>query len=93
MSETSDWFVYLLACGDGSLYCGVTTDPARREREHREGRGARYTRSRRVLGMVWLCAAEDRSEALRLEIAVKRQAPATKRLLASGAVSRSGRSP
>jgi putative endonuclease len=80
----TEWFVYLLACADGSLYCGVTTDPWRREQEHREGRGARYTRSRRVMGLVWLCGASDKSEALRLEIAVKRQPASLKRLLASG---------
>ena len=79
-----EWFVYLLACEDGSLYCGATTDPLRRERAHQSGRGARYTKSRRVLGVVWLCGVRDRSEALRLEYAIKRQPAETKRLLASG---------
>ncbi|NLH95533.1 MAG: GIY-YIG nuclease family protein [Synergistaceae bacterium] len=37
--------VYLLRCGDGSLYCGIAADLQRRVREHREGKGARYTAS------------------------------------------------
>src|SRR3954464_10676412 len=41
------WFVYLARCADDSLYTGVTTDPARRERAHNQGLGAAYTRSRR----------------------------------------------
>ena len=44
------WFVYLARCADGTLYTGVTTDPARRERAHNRGRGAAYTRSRRLIG-------------------------------------------
>ena len=39
------WYVYMLRCGDGSLYTGSTTDVARRLREHQNGTGAKYTLS------------------------------------------------
>src|SRR6185503_7415400 len=66
------WFVYLARCADGSLYTGVTTDPARRERAHNEGRGAAYTRSRRPVRLIHLEPARDRGAALRRELAIKR---------------------
>ena len=66
------WFVYLARCADGSLYTGVTTDPARRERAHNRGRGAAYTRSRRPVRLVHLEPARDRGAALRRELAIKR---------------------
>ena len=65
------WFVYLARCADGSLYTGVTTDPARRERAHNRGRGAAYTRSRRPVRLVHLEPARDRGAALRRELAIK----------------------
>ncbi|MFL5519037.1 MAG: TIGR02453 family protein [Gemmatimonadales bacterium] len=66
------WFVYLARCADDSLYTGVTTDPARRERAHNQGRGAAYTRSRRPVRLVHLEPARDRGTALRRERAIKR---------------------
>lgn len=68
------WYVYLLCCADGTLYCGVTTDVARRLDEHNAGnRGARYTRSRRPVRLVCCAAQADRASAQRLEWEVKRQ--------------------
>jgi uncharacterized protein (TIGR02453 family) len=66
------WFVYLARCADGSLYTGVTTDPARRERAHNRGRGSAYTRSRRPVRLVHLEPARDRGAALRRELEIKR---------------------
>src|SRR5262245_46513142 len=66
------WFVYLARCADGSLYTGVTTDPARRARAHNRGRGAAYTRSRRPVRLVHLEPVRDRGAALRRELAIKR---------------------
>jgi putative endonuclease len=66
------WHVYLLACADGSLYCGVTTDLARRLAEHNAGTGARYTRARRPVRLAAWAPAADKPEALRLELEVKR---------------------
>ena len=64
--------MYVLECSDGSLYCGITTDPARRLHEHNAtARGAKYTRSRRPVRQVFLRPCRDRSEAARLESAFK----------------------
>jgi uncharacterized protein (TIGR02453 family) len=65
------WFVYVARCGDGSLYTGVTTDPAARERSHNAGRGAAYTRSRLPVSLVHLEPAAGRGAALRRELAIK----------------------
>ncbi len=66
------WFVYVARCGDDTLYTGVTTDPARRERAHNRGLGAAYTRARRPVRVVHLEPAADRGAALRRELAIKR---------------------
>ena len=68
------WYVYILRCGDGSLYTGITTDPQRRLRQHRgeiKG-GAKYTRARLPIEMVWLESQLDRASASRREIEIKR---------------------
>jgi uncharacterized protein (TIGR02453 family) len=83
------WFVYLARCADGSLYTGVTTDPARRERAHNRGRGAAYTRSRRPVRLVHLEPARDRGAALRRELAIKRLTRAGKEALMGRTVGRS----
>ena len=66
------WHVYVARCGDGTLYTGITTDPARRESAHNAGRGASYTRARRPVRLVHLESAADRGAALRRELAIKR---------------------
>ncbi len=75
------WCVYLLRCGDGALYCGVTNDLAARLAAHRAGKGARYTRGRGPLRLVWCEPAEGKGAALRREHAVKRLSTAGKRAL------------
>ena len=55
------YWVYLLRCGDGSLYTGCTNDLARRLRAHQSGRGAKYTRSRLPVELVYREEAADRS--------------------------------
>ena len=79
------WFVYLARCGDGTLYTGVTTDLAARERAHNAGRGAAYTRSRLPVSIVHAEAAADRGTALRRELAIKRLARVDKEALVVGA--------
>lgn len=69
----SPWFVYLLSCADGSLYCGVTTDLDRRLAEHNAGTGARYTRARRPVTLAGSAPCPDRSAAQRAEAAVRRR--------------------
>lgn len=66
------WTVYILRCGDGSLYTGCTNDLPRRLGAHRSGRGAKYTRSRPPVELVYREAAADKSAALRREAAIKR---------------------
>lgn len=66
------WYVYLLRCADGTLYAGCTTDPRRRLQQHNAGRGAKYTRARRPVSLVYVEQAEDHSQALRREASLKR---------------------
>lgn len=68
------WFVYLLECADGSLYCGVTIDLVRRLAEHngQAPGGARYTRVRRPVRLAAWASCADRAAACRLEDQVKR---------------------
>ncbi len=66
------WHVYLARCGDGTLYTGITTDPARREAAHNAGRGASYTRARRPVRVVHVETAADQGAALRRELVIKR---------------------
>lgn len=75
------WCVYILRCGDGSLYTGATNDFERRFDAHEKGKGARYTRGRAPLSPVYLEPCEDRRDALRREAAIKRLPVARKRAL------------
>jgi putative endonuclease len=66
------WRVYLLRCRDGTLYAGATCDLARRLERHAAGRGARYTRSRLPVELVYQERARGRGAALSREAALKR---------------------
>jgi putative endonuclease len=68
---TDVWHLYVLRCGDGSLYTGITTDIERRFRAHQEGKAARYTRTHGPVGLVYREACGTRSQALSRECAVK----------------------
>ena len=72
------WYVYMLRCGDGSLYTGITDDVYRRLEAHRSGRGAKYTRGRGPLELVYVEEQPDKSSALRREIQLKGQPRAYK---------------
>lgn len=72
------WYVYLLRCRDGTLYTGCTDDVGRRLAAHQSGRGAKYTRSRLPVVLVYQEPCGDRSAALRRERAVKRLTRAQK---------------
>jgi uncharacterized protein (TIGR02453 family) len=82
------WFVYLARCADGTLYTGVTTDPAARERAHNAGRGAAYTRSRLPVSLVHLEPATGRGAALRRELAIKRLNRKEKEAMVAGDAAR-----
>jgi len=70
--EQTPWFVYLVECSDGTLYCGATTDVSRRVTEHNRGTASRYTRGRRPVVLVSQAPCPDRGSALVLEAAVKK---------------------
>ncbi len=67
----SNWHVYILRCKDGSLYTGITTDVQARLETHRSGKGAKYTRGRGPLELVYTETCADQSEALKREYAIK----------------------
>ncbi len=75
------WYVYILRCGDGTLYTGITDDVPRRLAAHRAGKGAKYTRGRGPLEVVYTEQVPDRSAALRRESAVKKLSRAEKEKL------------
>jgi putative endonuclease len=79
------WCVYLLRCADGSLYAGATNDLAARVARHSAGTGARYTRSRLPVRLVWSEPAAGRGPALSREAAVKRLRRGAKLALVSSA--------
>lgn len=68
----STWYLYILRCGDGTLYTGITTDIQRRLEAHRVGKGAKYTRGRMPLELAYTESCGSHSEALKRELAVKR---------------------
>lgn len=65
------WKLYILRCGDGSLYTGITVDVQARLTQHREGTGAKYTRGRGPLELVYEEECEDHSQALKREHQIK----------------------
>jgi putative endonuclease len=76
--------VYLLRCGDGTLYAGATNDLPRRVAAHQAGRGAAYTRSRRPVRVVYTERVATRGAALRREAALKRLSRSAKLALVRG---------
>jgi predicted GIY-YIG superfamily endonuclease len=66
------WFVYILECGDGTLYTGVSNNVAARIAAHRAGKGAKYTRGRQPLRVVCTISCRNKSAALKNEYAIKK---------------------
>ena len=76
------WTVYILKCSDGTLYTGITTDPERRLAEHNSpDKGAKYTRSRQPVELVYKKQAANRSEASKMEYAIKKMDRKNKEVL------------
>ena len=67
----NSWKLYILRCGDGSLYTGITTDVEKRLEAHRSGKGAKYTRGRSPLKLVYREECGDHSAALKRELEIK----------------------
>ena len=77
------WTIYILECGDKTLYCGITNNIENRLKQHNgeiKG-GAKYTRSRQPLELVYQESAISRSEALKREIVIKKMTRKTKTVL------------
>ena len=72
---------YILECADGTYYTGWSTDPVRREQQHNAGRGARYTRTRQPVKLVYVEEQPDRGSAMRRERRIKEMARAEKQAL------------
>ena len=70
--ENKQWVVYILECGDTTLYTGITGNFEQRFQNHQNGKGAKYTRGRGPLRLRYLENCSDKSQALRREIAIKR---------------------
>jgi len=67
----SNWFLYILKCGDDSLYTGITNNVEKRLEAHNSGKGAKYTRGRLPLEIVYKEVLASKSDALKREIEVK----------------------
>lgn len=65
------WYVYILECANGSLYTGITNNLERRLKQHNDGKGAKYTKMRRPVKLVFSAEAIDKSSAAREEYRIK----------------------
>lgn len=71
MEMRNNHYFYVLECRDGSYYGGYTIDPKRRLEQHNSGKGAKYTRARRPVKMIYSAEYEQKSAALQAEYAFK----------------------
>jgi putative endonuclease len=69
---SQSWFLYILQCVDGTLYTGITTDIFRRISQHENGKGAKYTKGRSPFKIIYTETHNNRSEASKREVEVKR---------------------
>ena len=79
-----DWMVYVVRCADETWYTGIAKDLTARLADHNAGRGAKYTKGRLPVALIYSEPASDRSEASRREHAIKRMPKAQKQALVSG---------
>lgn len=84
MAAAHGWFVYVVRCADFTLYTGIARDVEVRVAHHNSGTGARYTRTRRPVELVYHEPAASRSSALRRECEIKRLSTTAKRALIAG---------
>ena len=84
---SSPWYLYIVRCADNSLYTGITTDLERRIIEHNSNkRGAKYTRARRPVELVYQETFDNRSEVSTREAAIKKMTPDKKRQLIQSSI-------
>ena len=77
-----NWTVYILECGDGSLYTGITNNFPNRLEAHEAGKGAKYTKGRSPFNVLYLEEVNNRSEASKREMQIKTMSRADKIKLA-----------
>lgn len=70
--SNKQWVLYMLSCGNGTLYTGITNDLEKRLSAHRAGKGAKYTKGRGPLTLCYFEMCEDHSAALRRELQIKK---------------------
>jgi len=82
------WFLYIIRCGDGSLYTGITTDVRRRFEEHQrgDGRGSKYLRGKSPLKLVFKKKIGNKSLAMKVEYRVKKLSKITKEMVVQGGI-------
>ncbi len=81
-TKAGKWCVYIVSCSDNSLYTGITTDLERRMQQHNSDKGgARYTRNRRPVKLVYVEYTDSRSKAAKREYRIKQLSADQKRLL------------
>ena len=83
-ARVSSWTVYVVRCADETWYTGIAKDLSARLADHNAGRGAKYTKGRLPVELVYTETARDRSEASRREHAIKRMPKSAKRALIAG---------
>jgi putative endonuclease len=83
VATAAAWQVYILKCGDGSLYTGITTDIDQRLTTHNAGKGAKYTRGRLPVTLLYAEPADNRATASQREVAIKKMGRAAKLRLIS----------
>jgi putative endonuclease len=66
------WSVYMVRCSDGTLYCGISNNVSRRVETHNSGKGAKYTKTRRPVVLVYVEEVGTMSEALKRERQIKK---------------------
>ena len=86
MPASHDWYIYILQCSDKTLYTGIATDVAARLATHNAGKGAKYTRGRLPVALLYCESAETRSAALKREYAIKQMRADAKRQLMTAQV-------
>ncbi len=74
-------FLYLLRLSDDSIYCGISKNPKKRLKQHKEGRGSKYVKGRLPLELVHLEKHENRSEAMQREAEIKKWSKSKKEKL------------
>ena len=77
----TQWYLYILRCKDNTLYTGITTDVEKRLEAHRSGKGAKYTRGRAPLELVYQESCGSHSNALKREAEIKKLPRTAKEML------------